>query len=40
VAVGAGLWRTSLLVLALTLVVLVAGESVDQWLHRIGRVRS
>ena len=34
VAVGAGLWRTSLVALALALFVLIAGEGVDRWLHR------
>jgi putative Mg2+ transporter-C (MgtC) family protein len=34
VAVGAGLWRISLVGLGLTLVVLIAGEFVDHWLHR------
>lgn len=38
VAVGAGLWRTSLTALALTLVVLVVGETIDRRLHR--RTRS
>ena len=33
-AVGAGLWRTSLAALALTLFVLIAGEQIDRWLHR------
>ena len=37
VAVGAGLWRTSLIVLTLALVVLVLGESIDRWLHRAQR---
>lgn len=34
VAVGAGLWRTSLMVLVLALVVLVVGEAIDGWLHK------
>ena len=34
VAAGAGLWRTSLAALVLTLFVLVAGEGIDRWLHR------
>ena len=34
VAVGGGLWRTSLIALALGLVVLIAGEAIDRWLHR------
>lgn len=34
VAVGAGLWRTSLVALALGLLVLIAGEAIDRWLHR------
>ena len=34
VAAGAGLWRTSLIALALGLLVLVAGETIDRWLHR------
>ncbi len=38
VAVGAGLWRTSLTALALTLVVLVVGEAIDRRLH--SRTRS
>ena len=34
VAVGAGLWRTSLAALGLGLFVLVVGEQIDRWLHR------
>jgi putative Mg2+ transporter-C (MgtC) family protein len=34
VAAGAGMWRTSLAALALTLSVVVAGEKVDEWIHR------
>jgi putative Mg2+ transporter-C (MgtC) family protein len=34
VAVGAGLWRTSVVVLGLTLLVLVLGEKIDEWIHR------
>ena len=34
VAVGAGLWRTSLVALALALFILVVGEAIDRWLHR------
>lgn len=34
VAVGAGLWRTSLFALALVLFILIVGEAVDGWLHR------
>ena len=34
VAVGAGLWRTSLTALAIGLFVLIAGEAIDRWLHR------
>lgn len=34
VAAGAGMWRTSLAALALTLIVLVAGEKIDEWIHR------
>ena len=34
VAVGAGLWRTSLIVLTLALLVLVVGEAIDGWLHK------
>src|SRR5687768_3144090 len=33
-AVGAGLWRTSLIALVLGLFVLIAGEAIDRWLHR------
>ena len=33
VAVGAGLWRTSMMGLGLTLAVLIAGEVADHWLH-------
>ena len=33
VAVGAGLWRTSLIALGLGLFVLVVGEAIDRWLH-------
>jgi putative Mg2+ transporter-C (MgtC) family protein len=34
VAVGAGLWRTSLAALALALLLLIVGEAIDRWLHR------
>jgi putative Mg2+ transporter-C (MgtC) family protein len=34
VAVGAGLWRTGLIALALALFVLVVGDTIDRWLHR------
>jgi putative Mg2+ transporter-C (MgtC) family protein len=34
VAAGAGLWRTSLVALALALFVLIVGEAIDRWLHR------
>jgi putative Mg2+ transporter-C (MgtC) family protein len=34
VAVGAGLWRTSLIVLVFALFVLVVGEAIDRWLHK------
>jgi putative Mg2+ transporter-C (MgtC) family protein len=34
VAVGVGLWQTSLTALALILVALVLGERVDEWLHK------
>jgi putative Mg2+ transporter-C (MgtC) family protein len=34
VAAGAGLWRTSVSGLVLTLLVLAAGERVDRWIHR------
>ena len=33
VATGAGLWRTSLVTLALTLIVLIAGDAIDRWIH-------
>ena len=33
VAAGAGLWRTSLVALGLGLFVLIAGETIDRWLH-------
>lgn len=33
VAVGAGLWRTSLVAVGLALIVLVLGEAIDRWLH-------
>ncbi len=33
VAAGAGLWRTSLIGLGLALFVLIAGETIDRWLH-------
>ena len=33
VAVGAGLWRTSLIALGLGLLVLIVGETIDRWLH-------
>jgi putative Mg2+ transporter-C (MgtC) family protein len=33
VAVGAGLWRTSLIALGLGLFVLIVGEAIDRWLH-------
>lgn len=32
-AAGAGLWRTSLVALGLGLIVLIAGEAIDRWLH-------
>lgn len=35
VAAGAGLWRTSLVAIALSLLVLALGERVDRWLHRL-----
>ena len=34
VAVGAGLWRTSLIALALGLFVLIVGEAIDRRLHQ------
>jgi len=34
IAAGAGLWRTGLAALIITLVVLAAGEAVDRWIHR------
>jgi putative Mg2+ transporter-C (MgtC) family protein len=34
VAAGAGLWRTASTALALTMLVLIAGEATDRWLHR------
>lgn len=34
VAAGAGLWRTGLVAIALSLLVLVLGDRVDRWLHR------
>lgn len=34
VAAGAGMWRSSLAALALTLIVVVAGEKIDEWIHR------
>ena len=34
VAVGAGLWRTSLVALALALFILVVGEAIDRRVHR------
>ena len=34
VAVGAGLWRMSLVALALALFILVVGDAIDGWLHR------
>jgi putative Mg2+ transporter-C (MgtC) family protein len=34
VATGAGLWRTAGTALALTLLVLVAGDATDRWVHR------
>jgi len=33
VAVGAGLWRTSLVALGLGLFILIVGETIDRWLH-------
>lgn len=33
VAIGAGLWRTSLVALTLGLFVLIVGETIDRWLH-------
>jgi putative Mg2+ transporter-C (MgtC) family protein len=34
VAAGAGLWRTAASSVALTLLILLAGERTDQWIHR------
>lgn|SRR5688572_12687793 len=34
VATGAGLWRTAATGLALTLLILIAGEATDRWVHR------
>jgi putative Mg2+ transporter-C (MgtC) family protein len=34
VAAGAGMWRTSAVALGFTLLVLVLGEKVDEWIHR------
>jgi putative Mg2+ transporter-C (MgtC) family protein len=34
VATGAGLWRTAATSLALTLLILIAGEATDRWVHR------
>lgn len=34
VGVGAGLWRMSLAALGLTLLVLILGEKIDNWIHR------
>ena len=34
IATGAGLWRTAAAELGLTLLVLVAGEATDRWVHR------
>ena len=36
IGVGAGMWRTALAAVALTLVVLVAGDVVDRWLRGRG----
>jgi putative Mg2+ transporter-C (MgtC) family protein len=36
VAVGAGLWRASLIAVAIALVVLTVGASLDRAVHRIG----
>ena len=33
VAIGAGLWRTSLVALTLGLFILIVGETIDRWLH-------
>jgi putative Mg2+ transporter-C (MgtC) family protein len=37
VAVGAGLWRISLVAIAFALFILVVGEAVDGWLHKAKR---
>ena len=34
VAVGAGLWRTSLLAVVFALSILIVGEAIDGWLHK------
>jgi putative Mg2+ transporter-C (MgtC) family protein len=34
IAAGAGLWRTALIALALTLIVLIGGAVIERWLHR------
>ena len=34
VAAGAGLWRTASTALALALLILIAGEAIDRWVHR------
>lgn len=34
VATGAGLWRTAATTLVLALLILIAGEATDRWVHR------
>jgi putative Mg2+ transporter-C (MgtC) family protein len=34
VATGAGLWRTAATALGLTLLILIAGDATDRWIHR------
>jgi putative Mg2+ transporter-C (MgtC) family protein len=37
VAVGAGLWRASLIVVVISLLLLVVGERIDRFVHRLSK---
>ena len=37
VAVGAGLWRSSMIVVVISLVLLVVGSPIDRFVHRLSK---
>jgi putative Mg2+ transporter-C (MgtC) family protein len=39
VAVGAGLWRASTIVVVISLILLVIGSTIDRFIHRLGKPR-